>query len=219
MYRLFCNDRVLISKKISEEAFEDKEIIGFSTLDIDNVIVRIKSWLADSSVATLDLSDCDVGVAVAAIKAVFRPAPAAGGVVVIDNQFVAIERFGIPDLPKGHIEEGESPETAAMREVEEETGITELEIIDELPATWHCYQLNGVWTVKKTSWFLMETSSGMKNVPQTEEGISRIYLINIYGDDFAGFKEKTFASLRELAATIREKIQAGTSGKSSGQPK
>lgn len=35
-------------------------------------------------------------------------------------------------FPKGHIEEGESDEVAARREIEEETGLTDLELIDDL---------------------------------------------------------------------------------------
>lgn len=121
---------------------------------------------------------------------------------MIDHQFVAIERNGIPDLPKGHIEKGETPEVAAVREVEEETGITDLTIIRELPATWHCYLLNGIWTIKKTCWYLMTTSSGMRNVPQTEEGISKVYLVNIDGDDFNTFRTNTFASLRIIVESV-----------------
>lgn len=205
MYRLFCNDRVLISKNFSTKTFETKGENNIFTLDVDNVIVKVRNWLEDTSVPTLDLGDLDGNIVASAIKAIFRQAPAAGGVVMIDNQFVAIERNGIPDLPKGHIEKGESPETAAVREVEEETGITDLEIISELPTTWHCYLLNGIWTIKKTSWFLMKTNSGMKNVPQTEEGISKVYLININGADFDGFCEKTFPSLREVVEGLKTK--------------
>jgi len=202
MYRLFCNDRVLISKNFSTEVFEDKGNNEKSSLGIDNVIVKIKKWLADDTILTVDLGDMDGDVVASAIKSVFRQAPAAGGVVMIDNQFVAIERNGIPDLPKGHIEKGETPEVAALREVEEETGITDLEIIRELPSTWHCYLLNEIWTIKKTSWFLMKTNSGMKNVPQTEEGISKVYLININGVDLDEFRTHTFASLRELMREV-----------------
>ena len=203
MYRLFCNDRVLISKNFSVETFECKDENVNSSLDVDNVIVKIKQWLDDSAIATLDLGGLDGDAVALAIKSVFRQAPAAGGVVMIDNQFVAIERNGIPDLPKGHIEEGETPEVAALREVEEETGITDLKITGKLPVTWHCYLLNGNWTIKKTSWFLMKTASGMKNVPQTEEGISKVYLINIYGDEFDDFLKKTFASLRPVAEFLK----------------
>lgn len=202
MYRLFCNDRTLISKNFSEETFDGIDRADVSAYDVENVIVKIKRWLEDDSVECLDLGDTDGVVVASAVKSLFRQAPAAGGVVMIDNQFVAIERNGIPDLPKGHIEKGETPEAAAVREVEEETGITDLTIIRELPATWHCYLLNGIWTIKKTSWFLMKTASGMKNVPQTEEGISKVYLVNIDGDDFNTFRTNTFASLRIIVESV-----------------
>ncbi|MBQ4206345.1 MAG: NUDIX domain-containing protein [Bacteroidales bacterium] len=158
-------------------------------------------WLADESVENLDLGDADGDKFALAVKKIFRQAPAAGGVVIIDNQFVAIERHGIPDLPKGHIEKGETPEVAAVREVEEETGIKDLEIIKELPSTWHCYLLDNQWTIKKTSWYLMRTKSGMKNIPQTEEGISKVYLVD--KEHVKDFREKTFASLRDVVSAIQ----------------
>lgn len=166
----------------------------------DDLAAKIRSWLADETLECLDLSDVDGEKLAFAIKNIFRQAPAAGGVVIIDNQFVAIERNGIPDLPKGHIEKGETPEVAALREVEEETGITNLEIIKELPSTWHCYILDNQWTIKKTSWFLMRTKTGMKSIPQTEEGITKVYLVN--KDTIKSFEDKTFASLRTLVQSI-----------------
>lgn len=202
MYRLFCNERTLISKNFSMETFAGAGDVDISSFDVENVIVNIKRWLEDDSVGCLDLGDTDGVVVASALKTLFRQAPAAGGVVMIDNQFVAIERNGIPDLPKGHIEKGETPEVAAVREVEEETGITDLKIIRKLPATWHCYLLNGNWTIKRTSWYLMTTSSGMKNIPQREEGISKVYLININGEDFDNFRNNTFASLRPVVEFV-----------------
>jgi hypothetical protein len=166
----------------------------------DDLAAKIRSWLADETAECLDLGDVDGEKLALAIKTVFRQAPAAGGVVIIDNQFVAIERNGIPDLPKGHIEKGETPEVAALREVEEETGITNLEIIKELPSTWHCYILDNQWTIKKTSWFLMRTKTGMKSIPQTEEGITKVYLVNREG--IKDFEKNTFASLKTLVPEI-----------------
>lgn len=197
MYRLFCNDRCLKANNFCENllSVDNKEI-----RDADDLVLKILDWLYDESQTFLDFGDVDGENLAYAIKTVFRQAPAAGGVVIIGNQFVAIERNGIPDLPKGHIERGESPEVAAIREVEEETGITDLEIVKELPATWHCYLLNNQWTLKKTSWYLMTTSSGMKNMPQTEEGISKVYLVN--KDTIKSFEDKTFASLKTLVPEI-----------------
>ena len=197
MYRLFCNDRCLKANNFCENllSVDNKEI-----RDADDLVLKILDWLYDESQQCLDFGDVDGKDLAYAIKTVFRQAPAAGGVVIIDDKFVAIERHGIPDLPKGHIERGESPEVAAVREVEEETGIKDLEIIKELPATWHCYLLNNQWTLKKTSWYLMRTSSGMKNIPQTEEGITKVYLVDKEG--IKDFEEKTFVSLRTLVPSV-----------------
>ena len=197
MYRLFCNNRRLIANNFCENLLSTD---NKGVKNCDDLAAKIRSWLADETVDCLDLGDVDGEKLALAIKTVFRQAPAAGGVVIIDNQFVAIERNGIPDLPKGHIEKGETPEAAALREVEEETGITNLEINKELPSTWHCYLLDNQWTIKKTSWFLMKTKSGMKSIPQTEEGITKVYLVN--KDTIKSFEDKTFASLRTLVQSI-----------------
>ena len=205
MYRLFCNNRMLTANNFCENLLSlDNKCVK----NCDDLVAKIKNWLVDETVETLDLGDVDDENLAFAIKTIFRQAPAAGGVVVIDNQFVAIERNGIPDLPKGHIEKGETPEVAALREVEEETGITNLEIIKELPSTWHCYLLDNQWTVKKTSWYLMCTKSGMKNIPQTEEGITKVYLVDKEG--VKDFEEKTFASLKTLIPSVLSVISSAT---------
>ena len=197
MYRLFCNNRRLIANNFCEALLSlDNKCVK----NCDDLVAKIRLWLDDDTADCLDLGDVDGEKLAYAIKTVFRQAPAAGGVVVIDNNFVAIERNGIPDLPKGHIEKGEDPQTAALREVEEETGISDLEIIKELPATWHCYLLDNQWTIKKTNWFLMRTKSGMKSIPQTEEGITKVYLVDKQG--IADFEKKTFASLKTLVPQI-----------------
>lgn len=197
MYRLFCNNRTLTANNFCEDllSLDNKCVKNF-----DDLVSKISRWLDDEYAGNLDLGDANGEKLACAIKEIFRQAPAAGGVVVIDNQFVAIERNGIPDLPKGHIEKDESPEVAALREVEEETGITDLEIIRELPATWHCYLLNNQRIIKKTSWYLMRTKSGMKNIPQTEEGISKVYLVD--KEEVKEFEEKTFESLKTLVPFI-----------------
>ncbi|MES2931587.1 MAG: NUDIX domain-containing protein [Patescibacteria group bacterium] len=59
----------------------------------------------------------------------------AGGIVLGDRGTLALVRTHRGKgwtFPKGHIEEGESDEIAARREIEEETGLTDLELIDDL---------------------------------------------------------------------------------------
>ena len=132
-------------------------------------------------------------------------APAAGGIVEKDGKFVTIVRNGIPDLPKGHIEKGESPENAALREVQEETGIGKLQIVKALPSTWHCYQVGEEWRLKRTYWYLMNTTEAIQPKPQTEEGISEIKLVG--NEDIEAFLKNTFRSICEtLEKDLRQII-------------
>lgn len=63
-----------------------------------------------------------------------REYEAAGGVVIDDGQVLLVERpsRGEVRLPKGHIEPGETAAEAALREVQEETGVGGLVIVDDL---------------------------------------------------------------------------------------
>ncbi len=61
-----------------------------------------------------------------------RPTRTSAGVIVVRRaagrwRFLLLRAFRYWDFPKGMVEEGEEPLAAARREVEEETGITELD--------------------------------------------------------------------------------------------
>lgn len=110
----------------------------------------------------------------------FTQIPAAGGLVTDrHDRFLFIRRFGRWDLPKGGIEKNESALQAAIREVEEECGLDQLEIRKELPATFHLYrspyiQSENNWVLKKTSWFeLFHRGSGVAS-PQIKEDIEEV---------------------------------------------
>ena len=194
MYRLFCNNKMLVCRNFFEH-FLDNGIDSnkLSSQLFENTIDKIKNWLENGE-ENLYIDDIDNDILAAVIKKIFRFAPAAGGVVIINKSIVAIERNGKADLPKGHIENNESPDEAALREVREETALSNLSIIKQLPSTFHCYLLNNQWTLKKTSWFLMKSEDEFRPKPQEEEGISKVYLLN--KDNVNEFLEKTYSSIR-----------------------
>lgn len=107
------------------------------------------------------------------IKKNLKCKKAAGGVVINSvGELLMIERFGKYDLPKGHIEKGETPIETAFREVFEETGIMPDASEKELPPSYHIYFLEEKPILKEVYWFLMSYTGNVKPIPQTKEQIS-----------------------------------------------
>lgn len=102
---------------------------------------------------------------------------AAGGLVVNEkNELLLIFRRGKWDLPKGKLDENESIESCAVREVQEETGIRQITLLHLLGKTYHEYF--DAWlqeeVMKESWWYVMQASSTEKLIPQTEEDIEQI---------------------------------------------
>ncbi len=102
---------------------------------------------------------------------------AAGGWVYNDkNELLMINRFNHWDIPKGHVEEGESLGDCAIREVMEETGIVGLSIIEKLGVSRHLfsYEKEGEEILKITHWYKMKSNFNGEFNPQLNEGITEV---------------------------------------------
>lgn len=96
-------------------------------------------------------------------------------------------------LPKGHIEGGETPAEAALREVEEETGLAALEIVAQLPTIDWYFRNRGKLVHKFCHFFLLEATAG-EPVPQLEEGITDCQWLSV-GD---AVETVSYANAREV---------------------
>ncbi|WP_320110704.1 NUDIX domain-containing protein [Draconibacterium orientale] len=139
-------------------------------------------------------------------RSAFLQIDAAGGVVKCDEKLLFIFRNGKWDLPKGKIDKGESNETAALREVEEECGITNHSIVKALPSTYHIYKSPykntlGQWIFKETFWFEMEYDGLETPVPQQEEGITEVRWF--HPDELDEVLENTYENLKALIELYR----------------
>jgi 8-oxo-dGTP pyrophosphatase MutT (NUDIX family) len=121
---------------------------------------------------------------------------ASGGLVKRMHEYLFIFRNEKWDLPKGKLEFKEKPESGAIREIEEECGIFNLEVIRKLTDTFHVYKMNGKSYLKKTYWFLMNYSEAFDGKPQIEEGIKEIKWFR--KDAFDSVKNNTYLSILEV---------------------
>jgi 8-oxo-dGTP pyrophosphatase MutT (NUDIX family) len=101
----------------------------------------------------------------------------AGGVVFRrDGEKVDIlmiqDRMGRWTIPKGHVEVGESLEQTALREVAEETGLTQFKLGEKLDKLHFFYRKEGKLIFMTTHVYLMEALGDTDAViPEDSEGI------------------------------------------------
>jgi 8-oxo-dGTP pyrophosphatase MutT (NUDIX family) len=122
---------------------------------------------------------------------------AAGGLVW--NTFgslLMIFRRGKWDLPKGKVESDESLETAAIREVEEESGIGKLRLLRKFDITFHIYAESDRWIIKETHWYEMLSHDTGLAVPQQSEGITMAGWVEL--SQIADKLNNTYASISHL---------------------
>ena len=105
-----------------------------------------------------------------------------------------IFRNGKWDLPKGKAEAKETINFTALREVEEETGITGLSITKPLEITYHIFKRNDRNFIKVTYWFEMYSEYDGKLIPQEKEGITKVKWIpesklqKVFNNSYANIK-------------------------------
>lgn len=129
---------------------------------------------------------------------------AAGGIVSNDENKILFQfRRGKWDLPKGKLEEGEAIEDCAVREVEEETGLQNIQLGDLIGVTRHFYLEKGKEIEKETHWFEMKVSGDQTLTPQLEEDI--LELRWVAKDELGDFLQNTFNNIVEIVTKYYEK--------------
>jgi len=160
----------------------------------------ISEFQADSSMQSVNVYGTNIRHIWKIFRIYFTEVGAAGGLVRhSEGKYLFIEKKGKLDLPKGHIEPGEEPEACALREVNEECGITGHSIVKELQPSYHTYSWEGISYLKKTSWFLMEYDGVMVTEPQIREGITKVEWLS--PDELNKIKGKAWLSLMDLINT------------------
>ncbi len=174
MYKVFVNDSPIIlleNKKIST---------NFNKINFENIqVFEFVENLFQNKSEGIYLLCNNLEECWKKFQSNFKIQKAAGGKVInSNNEVLFIYRFDKWDLPKGKLEKGESVKKCAVREVEEECGITNLQIKKDLETTFHLFERDQSIILKITYWFLMQTNYSGELTPQIEEGIEQVVFKN-----------------------------------------
>jgi 8-oxo-dGTP pyrophosphatase MutT (NUDIX family) len=175
MYKVFFNDRKLFLTDNFAKHFQVRYGLFYKYRDVDDLKELIRFYSQLTRIDSLYLFHSDIEEMREAFRQCFVPIEAAGGLVKNDKgEYLLIHRRGRWDLPKGKLNKKESVESAAIREVEEECGITGVSIVKPLISTYHTYPVKNGLALKKTSWFEMLYTGKSQPKPQTEEDINEV---------------------------------------------
>lgn len=196
MYKVFYNQRtVLFTENVDNELKKSFDIYYFKNKE--SLKKKIDEFLNESDSDSLYVIYHDVDFAFKEFCKLYILIEAAGGLVKnLNDKFLFIYRRDKWDLPKGKIDDNEDSKTGAIREVEEECGISNPKIQKELVITYHTYQLEKKDILKKTYWFEMLYEGAELLKPQHEEEITEAVWLN--EDDFEKVYVNTFPSIIDV---------------------
>ncbi len=131
----------------------------------------------------------------------FKLIKAGGGLVKNKKgEILLIFRRGKWDLPKGKLDDDETILECAIREVKEETGLTQVEAGKKLDITYHTYVEFGKHILKESHWYMMQTKETETLIPQVEEDITEIRWVK--KDELENYMNNIFPTIGMLLKNI-----------------
>ncbi len=191
MYKVFVNDKpIILTSEISVEKLYKTYPLKY--VDLPKVVRDLKRKAIEGVFLYYKNED-------KLLKKFLKKFPnviAGGGKVYNEKgKVLFIFRNDKWDLPKGRIENNETIEEGAIREVEEETGVKDLTITKPLEITYHIFKRNSRYKIKITHWFEMHTCYNGELRPEATEGITKVKWLG---------KKKQAKALNNSYANIRE---------------
>jgi ADP-ribose pyrophosphatase YjhB (NUDIX family) len=188
------------------KVFMDKKVIHFTSVPIPNVeivenamplnVLALQGMFKNQEIQALNIHPKSE------LKSFFKQfnkLKTAGGLVFHPESecYLWIKRFGLWDLPKGKIEQGEGSKEAAIREIREECGLTgKLELKHRLCTTYHVYEFKNKSILKKNNWYYLEYYGNLETTPQVEESITEVKWIK--KENFQNCLSETYPSIQEV---------------------
>ncbi len=197
MYKVFYNDRAVffIDNVLNYIEQDDNKIHYYNNKKQLKKAINI--FIKDEQIKSLYIVHKDIDLVFNKFTGLYELIEAAGGLVKnIDQKILVIFRRGKWDLPKGKLKKDELPEIGAIREVEEECGIQNLEIKKLVEITYHTYKVLDKDILKRTYWYEMVYNGNQNPTPQIEEEITEVKWIK--DEEIFEITDNTFLSIIDV---------------------
>ncbi len=195
MYKVFKDNSLFILASSGDIPHIKEEFLTICISNIEDVLDVIFKH-SDSEGQTIIIAYESKEELITAFENSLTQRIAAGGWVFNSNEeLLVIDRLQHLDIPKGHLEEGETLEQCAIREVEEETGIRNISIVRELGISRHIFQYSKdeEFILKITHWYEMRSDFTGKFIAQKEEGVEQVFWLS--KNELLNNKDKMWRSL------------------------
>ncbi len=200
-YKVFLNERfVLLTNKWPKKLPKTKAFLALQSSDKSAIIKAFDNFTNNETIEKLVIVNDDIKSLWKAFSSQFELVTAAGGLVFNENnEVLMIHRRGFWDLPKGKLEKGEKIKECAVREVEEECGLVNIQLDKKICVTYHLYALKSAPSLKPSHWFKMNVTGSPKLKPQKEEDIDEAKWVSM---------ERAVQLLDEAYPSIKEVFKA-----------
>ncbi len=179
MYKIYINEVqcLLVASKDYGQIInlpEEKVLTGAYMGKVKHLFNYIDMCEKQPKVDKLIIHHENFDKLMADFNSLFKTQIAAGGLIKNEkDQFLFIFRRGFWDLPKGKVEKNETKREAAVREVIEETGISDVLIKNKIIVTNHAFKNKKEERIIKVSHWYMMDAPHQELIPQVEEDIEK----------------------------------------------
>lgn len=174
MYRIHFEKRSITVCSPDEHSLNDPNVLILSCNNVSDIESVPSFFDSATNISKLYIPTNDETGVFNTLCNTFKQIDAGGGLVQNRaKDYLLIYRNSLWDMPKGKLEEGETIEECAIREVHEETGLENLHEGRLICVTHHCYHMKGDFCLKHTYWYKMSYTEPKELIPQTEEDIKK----------------------------------------------
>jgi ADP-ribose pyrophosphatase YjhB (NUDIX family) len=203
MYKVFIKDRPIFFCKEAEVTNGQKEI---NYIKIDQQLSSLDILNKIDDLATISPLFLLCENPKKTLKKTFthhKKVTAAGGIVKNSRgQLLFIKRLGKWDLPKGKVEKNETIEDAAVREIEEECGISNPLLKELIIETIHTYHMRNKDHIKTTHWFSLQYDGNEELTPQADEDITQAVWLS--PENLTKQLNNTYGSIRDVIENYKK---------------